>query len=221
MKKLNVLFLCLISFFCFSQKNENLDYLLKSLNKKKYDVTIKSKKNKKQRYCLLSVLKINEYEIFYPLDLDIKLGLGRIGATNILIFSEKKKQYLVLDYFSRGYLGHKSKYKYQIEFNFQGWDLINSQSILLDNNTKPFKHIFFPSELGNIKSEIKDNTMLVQNVNNNKSYDVDLNTSFYNIPLNDLFDYFHHKNQEEDSSEPIEYLDFFYFLKQKNICKCK
>ncbi|WP_407405833.1 hypothetical protein [Chryseobacterium sp.] len=220
MKKLYILILSLFSFFCFSQKNENLDYLLKSLNTKKYDVTIKSKKSKKQRYCLLSVLKINGYEIFYPLDLDINLGLGRDGATNILIFSEKKKQYLVLDYFSRGYFGHKSKYKYQIEFNFQGWDLINNQSILLDKNIKPIKHIFFPSELSNIKSEIKDNTMLVQNIDDNKSYDVTLDIPFYNMSLDVLFEYFYLKNQEEYLSESVEDNDFFIFLKQQSICKC-
>ena len=63
--------------------------------------------------------------------------------------------------------------------------------------------------------------MIVQNTDDNKSYDVNLATSFYNIPLNELFSSFYLKNEEEYENEPVEDNDFFIFLKDKNICFCK
>lgn len=94
-------------------------------------------------------------------------------------------------------------------------------SILLDDSLTPTKHISFPSEINNIKSEMMNNTMTVQKVDTNMYYNITLNKSFYNLPLDQLFDYFYLNGKKEYSGNPINYSNTFYFLKQNKICFCK
>ena len=224
MRNLYTLILCFFSLFCFSQKDESLNDLLEKLNSKKNIHFSIGKSKQNQKFCLLSIMETTQYKIYFPFsykDLKLKPLIAKSSGGNILIFSKKEKQYLVINYFTGETVGRTNKKKMFLKFSFQGWDLVNGQSILLDNSLKPVKHILFPSELHNITSEKKDNTMIVQNTDDNKSYDVNLATSFYNIPLNELFSSFYLKNEEEYENEPVEDNDFFIFLKDKNICFCK
>ncbi|KFE97092.1 hypothetical protein IX38_21445 [Chryseobacterium luteum] len=203
-----------------------MDAILKKLNSQKNIQFSIDKPNpkSKQKHCLVSIYQTADYIIYYPLyleDLKLPITVGRVSGGNILIYSKKDKHYLALSYTAGEYIHRKDKKYMKLKFNFKRWDLINSQSVLLDNSLKPIKYIFFPSELHNVTSEIKDITMTVQDYYNNKAYDVTLNTSFYNIPLNQLFSNFYLKNEEEYLSEPVEDADFFMFLKDKKICRCK
>lgn len=224
MKKLYTLILCCLSFLCFSQENETFNNLFEKLNSKKNIHFSIEKSKQNQKFCLLSILETTEYKIYFPFsykDLKLKPLMAKSSGGNIVMFSKKYKQYLAINYFTGETVGRENKKKMFLKFNFQGWDLVNNLSILLDGSLKPIKYIHFPSELNNIKSEIKDNTMIVQKIDNNQSYDVNLNTSFYNIPLKQLFNNFNIKEKEEYLSEPVEDLDFFIFLNEKKICFCK
>lgn len=223
MKNLYTILLCLFSFFCFSQENESINDLFEQLNSNKNINFSVQKPKEKQKFCLLSIIETPQHKVFFPFSYDnlsIKLSLTKSSGGNIMIYSKVKKQYLVLNYFSGESITRKSKKKIKLEFNFQSWDLINSYSILLDSALNPIKHIRFPSELNN-KSEVKGNKMMIQRIEDNKYYRINLDISFYNISLYQLFDYLDLKNQKEYSGISIEYLNSFNFLNDKKFCLCK